>query len=139
MGEVEQKADTHRQQDEIDEQHAGGEQAQHHRQDRQHGAFFAGLQRGRDEGPGLPKHERRGQDHSAEERQAATRDLYREELPPETLEKVERVLASQARKRAAFQAYQEESQAILNDPELSFEQRQELLLELSDRYNSGGF
>jgi lipase chaperone LimK len=76
---------------------------------------------------------------SAEERQAATRELYREELPPETLEKVERVLASQARKRAAFQAYQEESQAILNDPELSFEQRQEQLLELSERYNSGGF
>jgi len=88
--------------------------------------------------------ERYGEDlesMSAEERGAATWELYREELPPETVEKVERVLASQARKRAVFEveAYQEESQAILNDPELSFEQRQEQLEELADRYPSGGF
>ena len=75
---------------------------------------------------------------SAEERRVATWELYQEELPPETLEKVERVLASQALKRAAFEAYQEESQAIVNDPELSFEQRQEQLEELADRYNFGG-
>ena len=104
------------------------------------GAYVSFADERRDELEGKLR-ERHGEgleSMSAEERRAATWELYQEELPPETLEKVERVLESQALKRAAFEAYQEESQAILNDPELSFDQRQEQLEELADRYNSGG-
>lgn len=75
---------------------------------------------------------------SEEERAAAIWDMYREELPPEMLAKAEKVLAAQAERRAAFEAHQEMSEAILNDEDLSFEEKQELLEGLSDEYNAGG-
>jgi len=73
---------------------------------------------------------------SEEERRAAILDLYRGELPPETLEKVEQVLAAQAARRSAFEAYRSESEAILNDQDLSFDEKQERLAELSAQYDA---
>lgn len=75
---------------------------------------------------------------SEEERAAAVWALYREELPPEMLAKAEKVLAAQAGKRAAFEAKRQEAEAILNDEDLSFEQKQELLQDLSAGTATGG-
>ena len=71
---------------------------------------------------------------SVEERRAVILDLYREELPPETLERVEQVLAAQAARRSAFEAYRSESEAILNDQDLSFDEQEERLADLSAQY-----
>ena len=75
---------------------------------------------------------------SEEERAAAVWEMYREELPPEMLAKAEKVLAAQAQRRATFEAHQEMREDILRDEDLSSEQKQELLEELSDEYNAGG-
>ncbi len=71
---------------------------------------------------------------SEEERRAVILDLYREELPSETLERVEQVLAAQAERRSAFEAYRSESEAILNDQYLSFDEKQIRLADLSAQY-----
>ena len=68
---------------------------------------------------------------SEEERRAAILVLYREELPPEMLRKVEQVLAAQEARRGEFEAVGSEREAILNDPNLSFDEKQERLAELS--------
>ncbi len=75
---------------------------------------------------------------SPEERKAAMWEMYREEMPPAIVEQAERVVAAQERRRAAFEAFEQEREAILNDPGLNYEQRQELLLDLSDRFNNPG-
>jgi lipase chaperone LimK len=74
---------------------------------------------------------------SEEERRAAILDVYRDELPPETVERVEQVLAAQAEKRSVFEAYRSESEAILNDQDLSFDEKQERLAELAAHYETG--
>jgi hypothetical protein len=73
---------------------------------------------------------------SEEELRAAILALYRDELPPETLERVEQVLAVQAQRRAEFDAYRNEMETILNDEDLSYEQKQERLDELTAEYDS---
>ena len=73
---------------------------------------------------------------SEEERRAAILDLYRNELPPETLERVEQVLTAQAARKSGFEAYRSESEAILNDQDLSFDEKQERLAELSAQYDT---
>ncbi len=73
---------------------------------------------------------------SEEERRAAVLDLYRNELPPETLERVEQVLTAQAARKSRFEAYRSESEAILNDQGLSFDEKQERLAELSAQYDT---
>jgi hypothetical protein len=73
---------------------------------------------------------------SEEERSAAIIDLYRNELPPETLERVEQVLTAQAARKSRFEAYRSESEAILNDQDLSFDEKQERLAELSAQYDT---
>jgi hypothetical protein len=75
---------------------------------------------------------------SEEEREAAVWDLYRAELPPEMLAKAKQVLAAQAQQRVAFEALQETRETIMNDEDLSFEQKQELMEELSAQNKSGG-
>ncbi len=73
---------------------------------------------------------------SEEERRAAILELYREELPPDTLDKVEQVLSAQAERRAQFDAHRSEMEAILADEDLSFEEQQERLEELSAEYDT---
>jgi len=73
---------------------------------------------------------------SQEERRAAILDLYRDELPPETLERVQQVLAAQTARRFRFETYQSESKAILNDQDLSFDEKQERLAELAAQYDT---
>jgi lipase chaperone LimK len=68
---------------------------------------------------------------SEEQRRAAILALYREELLPEMLSRVEQVLAGQEARRGEFEAARGEREAILNDPDLSFEEKQERLVELS--------
>lgn len=68
---------------------------------------------------------------SEEERRAAILVLYREELPPEMLSKVEQVLAAQEARRDEFEAVRSEREAILNDRDLSFDEKQERLVDLS--------
>ncbi len=75
---------------------------------------------------------------SEEERRAAVLELYREELPPEALERIEQVLAAQAARQAALEAYLREREAVLNDRDLSSEDRRELLEALSTEYDTGG-
>jgi len=70
------------------------------------------------------------------ERRAAILDLYRNELPPETLERVEQVLTVQTARKSRFEAYRSESEAILNDQDLSFDEKQERLAELSAQYDT---
>jgi hypothetical protein len=73
---------------------------------------------------------------SEEERRVAILDLYRDELPPETLERVQQVLASQTARRFQFETYESESEAILNDRDLSFDEKQERLAELAAQYDA---
>jgi len=73
---------------------------------------------------------------SEEERRAAILDLYRDELPPETLERVQQVLAAQTARRFQFETYEGESEAILNDQDLSFDEKQERLAELAAQYDT---
>ena len=73
---------------------------------------------------------------SEEERRAAMLEMAREDLPPETVEKAERILAAQAEKRAVFEAYRSEGKAILNDPDLSFEEKQERLADLAAQHDA---
>lgn len=76
---------------------------------------------------------------SAEDRRKAVWEIYRDDLPQDVLEKADRVLARQAREKARLETFDRERQAILQDPNLSFEERQELLLEISERYNTTPF
>ena len=73
---------------------------------------------------------------TAEERKTAIWEMYSEELPPEIMNKVERILAAQAEKREELKAYQQERDIIMNDPELSFTQKQEDLKELKERFET---
>jgi hypothetical protein len=73
---------------------------------------------------------------SEEERGAAVLEMAREELPSETMEKAERILAAQAERREAFDVYRSESEAILTDPDLSFDEKQERLAELSIQHDA---
>jgi len=72
---------------------------------------------------------------SAEDRQEALWKMYREELPQELLEKAEQIAARRARREAEWETYGYEREAILNDPNLSFEERQERLVKISEQYN----
>jgi len=74
---------------------------------------------------------------SEEDRRTAVLDLYRDELPPETLDRVQQVLAVRTARRSAFDAYQSESETILNDQDLSFDEKQERLAELAAQYDTG--
>jgi lipase chaperone LimK len=73
---------------------------------------------------------------SEEERRAAVLEMAREDLPPETVEKAERILSAQAEKRAVFEAYRSESEEILKDTDLSFEEKQERLADLAVQYDA---
>jgi len=73
---------------------------------------------------------------SEEERRAAVLEMAREVLPPETLEKAEGIHAAQAERKAVFEAYRSESEAILNDPDLSFDEKQERLADLALQYDA---
>ncbi|MEW6442302.1 MAG: lipase secretion chaperone [bacterium] len=70
---------------------------------------------------------------TAEDRKTAMWEMYREELPPEIMEKAEEIASRKAQRAAEIEAYLQEQEAILNDPDLTFEQRQARLVELSER------
>ncbi len=73
---------------------------------------------------------------TAEERKTAIREMYSEELPPEIMNSVDNILAAQAEKKALLKAYQQERDIIMNDPELSYAQKQEQLRGLKERFKT---
>jgi len=70
-----------------------------------------------------------------DERKSAIWEMYSEELPPEIMDRVGHILAVQAEKKRTQEAYRQERDAIMNDPDLTYEQKQEQLLSLKEKFN----
>lgn len=72
---------------------------------------------------------------TAEEHKSAIWEMYSEELPPDVMDKVGRILAVHAEKKAEKDAYRQERDMIMNDPDLTYEQKKEQLADLKERFN----
>ena len=74
---------------------------------------------------------------SAEDRQAAILEMYREELSPEMVTEAEQLLLAKAQEKAEREAYRRKRETVLNDTQMSFEEKQREFSKLSNRYSTG--